>query len=219
MNVKEVFAKAENGTLTYEQFKAIVDENKSKFADLSEGHYVDKQKYTDELAARDTRITTLDETLKQRDADLSDLKTQLENAGQDANKLAEVTSQFTALQEKYDNDVKNYQNQLAKQKYEFAVKNIANNEKFTSSAAKNFFIQTLNDKNLSMEEDKIVGVDDFIKQYKEDNADSFVVEQPKEPETPPKDTNKLPAFAGPTGVKTTPEAPTNDFGFNFHRVR
>jgi len=219
MNVKEVFAKAESGTLTYEQFKAIVDEHKSKFIDLSEGNYVDKQKYTDELASRDTRLTNLNDSLKQRDTDLEELKKQLNDVGQDATKLAEVTNQFTALQEKYDNDIKDYQNQLAKQRYDFAVKNVANNEKFTSAAAKNFFIQTLNDKNLSMEDDKIVGIDDFIKQYKEDNADSFIVEQPDEPEKTPESTNKLPTFAGPTTTKTAPDAKTNEFGFNFHSVR
>ena len=42
MNVKELFDKAENGTLTYEQFLSAAGE--AKFVDLSEGKYVSKQK-------------------------------------------------------------------------------------------------------------------------------------------------------------------------------
>ena len=42
MNIKEIFDKAENGTLTFEQFEALAKDNKAKFADLSEGNYVSK---------------------------------------------------------------------------------------------------------------------------------------------------------------------------------
>ena len=43
MTVKELFDKAEGGTLTWEQFQTAM--GASKFVDLTEGHYVSKQKY------------------------------------------------------------------------------------------------------------------------------------------------------------------------------
>lgn len=220
MNVKDLFAKAENGTLNYDQFVALTTENKVKFADLSEGGYVDKNKYNDEINSLNAQLKTLNDTINQRDNDLTNLKQQLKDAGQDATKLADLTNQFTTLQTKYDNDVKDYQAQLAKQKYDYAVKTLAGNEKFTSNAAKNFFIETLSGANLAMEGEKIVGVDDFITKYKAENADSFVVEQSTQ--TPPADNteNKLPKFAGPTSAQTgNPEVKTGQFGFNFRGVR
>ena len=44
MNIKDLFDKAENGILTYDQFEALVKENGLKFADLSDGKYVSKSK-------------------------------------------------------------------------------------------------------------------------------------------------------------------------------
>lgn len=216
MNVKDLFAKAENGTLTYDQFKSLAEENKVKFADLSEGNYVDKNKYSNEVSSLESQVKTLNESIAKRDTDLADLKQQLENAGADATKLADLSSQFTELQSKYDKDVQSYQAQLAKQKYDFAVNKLADSEKFTSSAAKNYFIKTLSDANLTMEGDSIVGSTEFLTKYKESNADSFVVEN-KEPETPTQP--QLPKFAGPTSTTKEPEEKSNLFGFNFRSVR
>ena len=56
MDIKTIFEKAENGTLTLEQFLAAAKEAKAKFVDLSEGEYVSKQKYMDDIATRDTRM-------------------------------------------------------------------------------------------------------------------------------------------------------------------
>ena len=53
MNIKEIFDKAENGTLTFEQFDSLAKEGNAKFADLSEGNYVSKSKYEDDLSSKD----------------------------------------------------------------------------------------------------------------------------------------------------------------------
>lgn len=212
MNVKDLFAKAENGTLTYDQFKALADENKVKFADLSEGNYVDKNKYNSEVTSLNSQLQSLNESITKRDADLADLKQQLETAGADATKLADLSNQFTNLQNKYTEDVDKYQKQLAKQKYDFAVNRFADTEKFTSVAAKNFFIKTLSDANLTMDGDNIQGANDFLTDYKAKNADSFVVEK-TEPEG-----NKPPQFAGSTHP-TEPTPKENGFNFNFRGVR
>lgn len=213
MKLKDLFDKAENGVLTYEQLETAMKEAKANFVDLSEGGYVSKHKHDDEITARDAQITTLNDTITKRDADLADLKGKLKNAGTDATKLAELSTNFDTLQTKYDNDIKDYQNKLAKQAYEFAVKEFAGTKKFTSNAAKRDFIQEMLSKDLKMEQDKILGADDFVTAYSANNADAFVVE-----ETPKNDDK--PTFVNPTpGPNNNP--PENAFlnAFHFTGVR
>lgn len=182
MNIKEIFEKAENGTLTYENFENAIKESGAKFTDLSEGKYVSKAKYDDDLKAKDSSIEQLNATISQRDTDLAELQTKLNDAGTDATKLAELQASFDSLQTKYAEDTKAYQQQLADQKYEFAVKEFANGKEFTSQAAKRDFIRSLMNEKLKMKNDLIIGADDFATAYANDNADAFVVKS--EPEAP-----------------------------------
>lgn len=206
MEIKELFDKAENGTLTYDQFTKLCGENNAKFTDLSEGKYISKQKYDDEINGKVKEIETLNSTISTRDTDLAELKQKLQDAGTDAEKLTALTNDFDGLKTKYDTDVKNYKAQLKKQAYEFAVKEFANGRKFTSNAAKRDFINSMLSKDLKMENDTILGADDFVKVYSENNADAFVTE--KEPEEP------VPNIT--TSTKGT--EPTQDNGFTeaFH---
>ena len=215
MNLKDLFDKAEGGVLTYDQLMTAAQEHKAKFVDLSEGKYVDKQKYDDDLSARDTRITTLDTTLKTRDTDLANLRQQLEAAGTDADKLSQLTNDFSALQSKYDKDTKAYEKQLKDQAYKYAVRDFANQQKFTSQAAKRDFINSMLEKNFAIENDVIVGASDFVTAYTKDNADAFVVEQPGQP-APAVD---KPHFAAPAAPAGTPAGTVNPFNFNFTGVR
>jgi hypothetical protein len=197
MTIKEIFDKStnEDKTLTYDEFDAIMRGAKAKFTDLSEGKYVDKQKYEDDLAKKDTEISTLNDTIKTRDTDLGTLKEQLANAGSDANKLEELTNSFTALQTKYDEDTKALNDKLSAQSYEFAVRDFASGQKFTSAAARKMFELEMINKKLPMEDGKIMGADDFVKVYAKTNADSFV----QKATTPPANPNPAPPqFAGPT---------------------
>ena len=216
MNLKDIFDKAENGVLSYEQLTAAIAEGKAKFVDLSEGGYVDKQKYTDDLAARDTRITTLDNTLKTRDADLADLRTQLENAGTDATKLNDLNTQLSDLQKKYDDDTAAYKKRLQDQAYKYAVNEFADKQKFTSQAAKRDFIATMMAKEFKMENDVIIGATDFVNAYTKDNADAFVKEDPNAGNPPaPK-----PHFVDPTSPQGNQSGEdTTPFKFHFTGVR
>ena len=99
MTVKEVFDKAENGTLTWEQFQAAM--GTAKFVDLTEGQYVSRQKYDDDISTRDTQITTLNTTIQTRDQDLANLQQTLNDAG-DINALKQASQDLASLQQKYD---------------------------------------------------------------------------------------------------------------------
>ena len=215
MTLKDVFAKAEGGTLTFEQLQQLAPD--AKFIDLSEGGYYSKAKHEDELAAKDKQIETLNATIKTRDTDLSSLKAKLEEAGTDAEKLTALTSEFDGLKNKYDSDIKSYKEQLKKQSYEFAVKEFANTQKFSSQAAKRDFVQSMIAKDLKMEKDTILGADDFLKVYQEADPKAFVVETPSE--TPPENQPPLPSFGQPT--PPTPPQEQDEFSklFTFDGVR
>ena len=216
MNIKELFEKSESGTLTYEQFQAFAKEANANFTDLGEGKYVSKNKYDDDIKAKESAIASLNETVDTRNKDLADLKGKLEAAGTDADKLASLTGEFDSLKVKYDNDVKAYQERLSKQAYEFAVKDFANSKNFTSNAAKRDFINSMIAKDLKMDGDKILGADDFVTSYSTDNADAFVVEaKPTAPETP------KPSFSQSVNSqsKLNNNDSTSGFGFHFAGVR
>ena len=197
MTIKELFDKSEDGNLTYEKFEQLLKENNVKLADLNEGHYVSRNKYESELEAKTKEIETLSGTISTRDTDLQALQKQLEAAGTDAEKLSALSTDFAALQGKYENDVKAYKKQLAEQAYEFAVKEFAGTKKFTSNAAKRDFIQSMISKQLKMDGSKILGAEDFAVAYSTDNADAFVVETPA-PEPAPAPVEPKPQFVGST---------------------
>lgn len=238
MNIKDIFDKAEDGVLTLEQFEAITKESGAKFADLSDGKYVSKSKYDsdlkakdgeiaakdNEIAGRDDQIKNLNDTIATRDADLATLQTKVEEAGQDATKIAELGEQITGLQTKYDNDVQTYQNQLKQQAYEFAVKEYAGTKNFTSQAAKRDFVQSMIARGLQMEGDKILGRDDFAEAYFAENPDTLVPEKAPEPEPTPEPAPEpapkvvVPEFVAPT-PGPEPDSGNTDFGFDFVGVR
>lgn len=221
MNIKDLFSNAENGMLTYEQFEEAAKEAGANFKDVKDGNYVSKMKYESDLRAKDNDIETLNaqlenlnSTIATRDTDLESLKKQLEEAGNDATKLTELNTNLTNLQAKYDQDVKDYQDKLNQQAYEFAVKEFANGKKFTSQAAKRDFTAAMIAKGLQMENGKLIGGEDFVGMYSQDNADAFVVEKPADP---------TPAPVTPTIVAPTPGPESNDsdnnvFKFDFQSV-
>lgn len=177
MEIKELFDKAEGGTLTYDQF--VEASGKSKFVDLSTGGYISVAKHEDEIAKLNSQVTTLKETLETRDTDLKDLQGKLKDANGDSDKLKTLSDDFSALQSKYEADTKAYQEKLSKQAYEFAVSEFANSYNFTSKAAKKDFIREMTDANLKLDDKGIVGGKDFYERYASENKDAFVVETPK----------------------------------------
>lgn len=213
MTIKELFEKA---SLDYSAFEKVLSESGAKFVDLSEGNYVSKDKFDNELSGRDKQITQLNDTIKTRDKNLKDLRTQLNDAGTDAEKLAELQTQFGNLQTQYKQDTDNYKTQLSKQAYEFAVREFANGKKFSSNAAKRDFVSSMIAKELKMEGSQILGADDFVTAYSADNADAFVTEAPKTEEV----STPKPTFAQPTQpVIDNGKDVSKDFGFHFTGVR
>jgi len=233
MNIKELFDKAEDGILTYDQFEALAKEMGAKFADLSDGKYVSKSKYESDLKTSNqqveslnSQIEALNSTITTRDEDLANLQKQLELAGEDKAKLDELNASMTDLQAKYEADMQANEAKLHQQSYEFAVKEYANSQKFSSTAAKRDFIRAMIEKNLLMEGDKLIGGDDFRDAYAAENNDAFYVEKepelPAEPELEDEPEPTEPSTPIPTFVASTSGAPQSDedtFDFGFVGVR
>lgn len=221
MNIKELFDKAENGTLTYAQFEAAATAGKAKFTDLSEGNYVSKQKYDSDLAVKGKEIETLNGTIATRDTDLADLQQKLAAAGTDATKIEELNKQLATLQTNYTEATKKYEEQLKHQAYEFAVNEFASTKKFTSPAAKRDFVRSMIAENLSFKDNKILGAEDFVQAYTAENAESFVKEEQPNTNPPAPQQNPLPQFVGSTPGGQPAPAESNAFAsaFNFVGVR
>ena len=213
--LKELFEKAENGTLTYAQFESAVKGAGIKLADLSTGEYVSKAKYDADIQSRDGQISTLNDTISQRDTDLANIQNQLTEAGEDKTKLDELNAQLSSLQGKYETEVNEYKNRLSKQSYEFAVREFAGSKQFTSKAAKRDFVNAMISKGLQMDGDKILGAEDFVASYTSENDDAFVKEEDPKPSAP---APKKPEIVAPTGGSAD-EGSKNPFQFNFTGVR
>lgn len=189
MNVKELFDKAEGGTLTYEQFVAAAGE--AKFVDLKEGNYVSKNKYDNDIQTRDNQIADLNTTIQSRDTDLQALQDTLKDAG-DIEALKTASKELGELQKKYDKETKAYQTQLNQQAYEFAVKEFAGTKQFTSKAAQRDFTNAMIAKKLQFEDGKLIGAEDFVQMYAKDNDDAFAKKKPQFTQsTEPKKPEKL----------------------------
>lgn len=209
--LKSLFEKAENGTMNFEQLQSACKEANIKLANLANGEYVAKQKYDDDISAKAETIKTLEGTIKSRDSDIKTIKKELEEAGDNKEKLTTLSTNLSDLQTKYKNDITAYKSKLEKQSYEYAVKDFANSKKFTSKAAKRDFVNSMMAKELKMDNDIILGAEDFVNAYSAENADAFVVENP----TP----KPSPQFVNSTPGNTPPDTNSNGFKFNFTGVR
>lgn len=145
----------------------------------------------------ETKNTELQEKyntdIQQRDTDLSDLKSQLEAAGSSQEALNALQAKFETLSADYATAKSDYEQKLKKQNYEFLIKEAANGLNFSSNSAKKAFILDAIEKNLTVADGKLIGFNDFVDLYKNNDADAF------KPETPPEPENRPFIFAGKTG--------------------
>lgn len=173
-----------------ENYKTVkeVDTLRNKLETVEGDKKAIEAKYNTDIAQRDTDLTTLQEKLK--------------NAGADANKLSNLQTDFDTLQQTYNTAKADYEKQLAEQAYDFAIKENSAKLKFSSNSAKKAFMSDLKAKNLSMENGKILGFDDFVNAYKEQDAGAFITDNPS-----PKNDEPKPSFSTKTnpGDKTDPQ--------------
>lgn len=173
-----------------DEFDKMLNENYKTQAEVNNLN----GKLTKAESERDALQVKYNDDIKQRDTDLADLKQKLADAGTDAETLKNLQTEFDTLKTNYANAQADYQRQLNKQAYEFAIKEKTNGLQFTSNSAKKAFLSDALAKNLTMDNGNILGFDDFVNAYKEQDAGAFVVEtttdEPKPPMFSSKSTKK-----------------------------
>lgn len=167
--------------LTQEQFEAALPGANIKLCNLSDGNYVSKTKYENDLQSKKDNIQTLTDTIKERDDTLATLQKQLETAGTDKEQLEKLQGQFTALVQKAEADKKDYEASLKKVANKSACKEFAADLEFKTKANKEHFINYMIAQNLNMDGDKLIGAADCLEKYKAEYADSFKEEEEKNP--------------------------------------
>lgn len=149
--LKELFG---NESLTYEQLAAKVAEKKMKLADLSIGAYVGKDKY---------------ETLT---ADRDGLKQRLEEAN---GKLEGYDPEWKTKAEQAQTEADAKVNKIRRG---YLLKEAAGGIKFSSESAKKAFLSDLEAAELPVQEDKVLGFEDFLSKYKESDPSAFLPDKP-----------------------------------------
>lgn len=196
------------GPLTLEQFEEIVASKGGKFADLSEGNYVSVGKHEAELSSLEKQIETLTDQVAQRETDVQELMTQLEQAGNTEDALKDAYARLNALQEKYNEDAEAYEEQLSRQAREFAVKEYAATKEFTSEAAKKYYIeQLINSEDVDFNrKGELEGMEDFDARFAEENENAFYVKAPEPESKLPEPEVPKPKFLGQTPGAQKPES-------------
>lgn len=213
--LKALFADGE--ALTYDQLVAKAAAAKINAVDLSKGGYVSLDKHNDKVNALTQQVEALNGQIAKRDTDLADLQTKLTAAQADASKLGEVQTAMTDLQGRYDTEKKDLEGKLARQAYEFAIRERAGSLKFSSAAAKKAFVQEAISKEFKRDGESLLGYDEFVAKYKAEDPGAFAPDTPDP--APAGDPAPAPQIVLPTDPSKGKGGDTGGFHFNFTGVR
>ena len=155
-----------------EVYEGLSEEIKKEYDDkeliINDGSYIPKSKFDN-----------LNETKK-------DLENQLKETNDKVQELSKVDTeelkkQIADLQKKYEEDTKELNNKYEAREYDIKLNDYAKDLKFSSNSAKKSFMNDLKAKELKFEDDKLVGFDDFVSSYKENDPTAFVEEKKEDP--------------------------------------
>lgn len=122
------------------------------------------------------------------------LKTQLETANTTIQSYKDmdidgIRKAAADWETKYNTDTQKLKDDLAAANYGFAVKEAVSGLKFSSESAKKAFVADLTEKKLTLQDGKLLGLEDFTKAYQEADPGAFV----------PEDDDHTPIFSRGTG--------------------
>lgn len=132
-------------------------------------------KFTEEVISVNEHSKKLNKVESERDqlkSDYDTAKATLEGfEGKDFEKL---TAEVAEWKKKAEESEKDYQAKLSARDYSDAIKELTKDLKFTSNSAKKAFMADLEANPLQMREGKVLGFDDYVKNYQETDKDAFV---------------------------------------------
>ena len=123
--------------------------------------------------------------LKKENEKLKTEKAGIETQLTEANKKIEgfkevdidkIKAEVDEWKSKYETDTKNLQDSLTQKDYDYKVQELTSGLKFSSNGAKKSFISDLKEKGLKLEDGKLLGFDDFVKSYQENDPQTFINE-------------------------------------------
>lgn len=156
--------------LTYAELEAALKDNKEvKLANLATGQYVDKAKF----AAAETQANDLKAQLEQRDKDLAELK-KLDAAA--------IQGELEKLKGKYTEDTKALTDKLKQQAIDSRIELALTGAKAKNLTAAKALLKM---DAISLDGDKVIGLDDQIKAITKENPFLFGDAQPNPPPPTP----------------------------------
>lgn len=142
-------------------------------------------------------LKTTKETLEQANVQIKSFE------GLDVEGIKKQADEWKTKYETFETQSKTekeaFEKKLQDQQYDFAVKEYLGNHKFQSEFAKEAFYNNIKSKGFKLEEGKLLGADDYVKEFQAKNQGVFVIEEaPKDPNAPSYDYD----FTAPTGTQT-----------------
>jgi hypothetical protein len=134
---------------------------------LNDGTYIPKSKFDD------------------LNNDKKDLKKQLEEANTKIGELSKLNSEdlqkeIDNWKTKYEADTNALNDKITKREREYIINDLTRDIKFSSNSAKKSFMEDLASKDLKIENGKMLGFDDYLTSYKENDAGAFIEEKKDE---------------------------------------
>lgn len=154
--------------------------------DLGGGAKLSKEAIEAIMAEHGKTKTTLDNRISALTTERDTLNTQLGEANEaikgfeklDPEGLKQAAADWET---KYNTDTQALKDQLAAKEYEYSVNGAVTGLKFTSESARKAFVADLTGKKLPVQEGKLLGLEDFVKTYKEADPNAFAPENNGDP--------------------------------------
>lgn len=155
-----------------EVYESLSDEIKKEYDNkeliINDGTFIPKQKF---------------DNLNEQKKDLENQLKETNDKMQELSKVDtdELKKQIEDLQKKYEEDTKALNSKYEAREYDIKLNDYAKDLKFSSNSARKSFMNDLKTKELKFEDDKLVGFDDFVNSYKENDPNAFISESTEEP--------------------------------------
>lgn len=190
--------------------------------DLGEGVKLPDSAIDAIMAEHGKDLTANQNTIQTLTTERDGLKTQLEEANKTIKSYTDmdiegIKKSASDWEAKYNTDTKALKDQLDAASYGFGVERATVGLKFTSEGARKSFVADLKAKKLQLQDGKLLGLDDFVKSYRESDPGAFVKEDDGSGD-PPAGKPPKPQFTNPNpSAGGAPAA--NPFNFGFTPVR